>query len=288
MLLLKLLNTLPNDEAGDGDLAADGDLSAATAPPLSNLVDPGPEVASTLMEPHPEVAGVQESLNASAAQLLMEVRSLAAQLGSHANRTTEALVQILNYDDTEHFSSHVRGMYEGLDKEHIIIIKVFGSLFLFFVIVLGLLRPLLRDIFFAKQRLEEVEEEKEEEGGLVPVKSLFSDDDFSTMVKSHQSPSTPTRISKSQGDDEVDGELAALRRIHKKALNLHSLLGMTFKHLEHCEGDLNEVMDQLTLAEASVASSCVSLLDEIETEMGGVTLPRSPVQLPKPGGSNSR
>ena len=223
---------------------------------------------------------MKESLNASAAQLLMEFRSLAAQLGTHANRTAEAFVQqILKYDDTDQFSSRVRGMYAGLDKEHKIIIKVCGSLFLFFVIVLGLLRPLLSDIFFMKEREEEEEEEEE---GIVPVKSLFNDGDFSRMVNPHQAPSTPRKPSKSQVEDEA-GELVALRRIHKKALNLHSLLGMTFRHLEHCEGDLHEVMDQLTLAEASVASSCVSLLDEIETEMGGITLPRSPVQLPKPG-----
>ena len=182
------------------------------------------------------------------------------------------MVQVLNFDNTEHFSDYVRGFTTNISKKDMLVANVVGSLILFFVLVLSLLRPLLRDIFFAK---------KEEEPSYVPVKALMNSDKFVAAVRGHECPSTPTRLSKSKSnEDNVD--LAALKRIHKKALNLHSLLGMTFKHLEHCEGDLQEVMDQLTLAEASVASSCVSLLDEIETEIGGITLPRSPVQLPKP------
>mmetsp|Transcript_453 Transcript_453/g.816 ORF Transcript_453/g.816 Transcript_453/m.816 type:complete len:250 (-) Transcript_453:5-754(-) len=188
-----------------------------------------------------------------------------------ANRPMDSLSASLDALFEEYFSKYAT-------KEMSLYLNIFLSLLFLFVIAVSLLQPLYQEMFNNERRIRAEETMNKPapgaENNYVKVKDILITNNFEQPSQASFPPPAPLTPRKT--------DQRSLIKIHASTLKLHTLLGVTFKHLNACEGDPEEVKEELLMAEGCVCSAVVKVLEEIEDELGGeYRRIRSPVILPK-------
>lgn len=235
---------------------------------LKSLLTP-PQPPTTSYAPEVMVPVIMEN-----STLLMSLRN---NITASIIDLLDARLPLSNNDLT--FTQHVNTLLsQYINNETQLYLNIILSLLFLTVIAVSLIQPLYFEMNRNESRIKNESikgefsvnvEKKEKKEEYVKVKDIILTHKYDPAPLL-PSPRTPEKINN-----------RTLQKIHKSTLKLHSLLGVTFKHLNTCDNP-EEIKEELLMAEGCVCSAVVKVLEEIEDELGGkFRRVRSPVVLPK-------